>query len=193
MKVMSKIVVCAFFLAWSGIGMTGSKDASNLPRTTHDGRFKTRCDAWGIDRTKELCELSFFRLIAQPEQYHGRLVGVTGFLVEDFGRFVLFPNQGSYDAGIDVEGVEITGGVERNQNGVLVTHPPDIPVEVRQLARAGGAYPVFVVGTFDAKHVGVSAARLGVIRVHHMLLASPVPKGKSSRKMLPGTLPVNIE
>lgn len=147
----------------------GGPAFSELSRTTHDGRFKTPCYAWGADTSKELCTPSYYRLVAEPEQYHGKVVGLTGFLIEDFGRFVLFPSQEAYAGSRDVEGIEITGLIERDKHGSLITQSPDIPDEIKGSATSGGAQPIFVVGTFDAKYIGVGVPRLGAIQLHHMV------------------------
>lgn len=147
----------------------GEPAFSELPGTTHDGRFQTRCQAWGADTSKELCTPSFCRLLAKPEQYHGKVVGLTGFLIEEFGHFVLFPSQDAYAANQDVDGIEITGLFERDKSGRLITHSPDIPDEIRDSATSSGVQPIVVVGTFDAKYVGVDARRSGAIRLHHMV------------------------
>lgn len=143
---------------------------SDLPKTTHDARFETRCHPWGADTAKELCTPSFYRLLAEPEQYHGKIVGLTGFFIEEFGSFVLYPSQQAYAGNQGVDGIEITGLIERDKSGSLITHSPDIPDEIMDSARSRGVDSVFVVGKFDAKAIGVDIPRSGAIRLHHMVL-----------------------
>jgi hypothetical protein len=171
----------AIALACPALAVPQSTDQlSELPKTTHDGRFKTRCHAWGADTSKELCEPSFHRLLAEPEHYHGKMVGLTGFLVEEFGRLVLFPSRQGYEDNVDAEGIEVTGAIERDKNGAVVTHVPSVPDEISAQAGAGGVRPVYVVGTFDAKYTGAGAPRSGAIRLHHMML-SPRISGSESK------------
>jgi hypothetical protein len=158
-------MVCSMLAA----AKCGGPAFSELPGTTHDGRFQTRCHAWGADTSKELCTPSFYRLLAKPEQYHGKVVGLTGFLIEQFGRFVLFPSQEVYAANQDAEGIEITGLIERDNSGRLIMHSPDIPDEIKNSATTSGVQPITVVGIFDAKYVGVEPPRSGAIQLHHMI------------------------
>jgi len=120
-----------------------------LPERTVDGRFDTRCFSWGKDASRDFCETSFYRLLAAPEKYHGRLIGVIGFLVRVFDRPVLFVNRDSYEAGAEYEGVAL----------VDVEIPGDIKGRLDD-----GVWPVLVVGEFDAKYTGIQIPRLGALR-----------------------------
>ncbi|WP_256644876.1 hypothetical protein [Thermomonas paludicola] len=168
-----------FLLVLLAIGGARWIAKSDVPNSTHDGRFDTRCNPWGDDASREFCEISFYSLIARPEQYHGRMIGVTGFLVKDFGKFVLFPSREHYEAGINVEGIEVIGAVRRDKGGEVTTQPPVIPQEISSLAQSGGVFPVYIVGLFDAKYLGTGSARLGAVHFHHMLLMQNIPKGES--------------
>ena len=46
-----------------------------------DGRFGSNCTGSGQSAGGELCEVSFYRLLAQPEQYHERRVLLRGHLI----------------------------------------------------------------------------------------------------------------
>lgn len=118
-------------------------------KTTFDGRFNTRCSAWGQDMRKELCVVSFIRLISVPEKYNHRMISVTGFIVKSFGRVVLFPNRERYEADIGIEGIELMGKL--NMDKSLVGRLDD------------GVFPVMVTGTFDATYLGPDILRLGAI------------------------------
>jgi hypothetical protein len=94
--------------------------------------------------------VSFYRLIAEPEKYDGRLVMIVGYLVDLFGAPVLFPNFSSFDSGSDVEGIELVGA----------RFSPEILA-----AKKKGVWPVYVVGIFDAKSTLSQFYRLGLMHV----------------------------
>lgn len=139
----------------SGLGCRSSSEVLNVGATTEalrltpDGRFGTRCYAWARDSSKELCTVPFGRLTAQAEEYNGRLIEVSGFLINVFDKPVLFENKQSYLADVDIEGIEL-----------LETSP--IPNDIRDQLELG-VFPVVVVGTFDATYVGTSEMRLGAL------------------------------
>lgn len=118
---------------------------------TPDGRFNTLCYEGGRRASwKELCSVSFYRLIAVPEQYHGRPVAVSGYLIRVFGNPLLFPNESSYNASALSEALEIMDS--------------EIPESVRQHLDEG-VPGVLVVGVFDAKYSGKGAwPLLGAIK-----------------------------
>lgn len=136
---------------WAGTGHTPGK-------MTADGRFNTRCFAWGQDIHKELCQVSFIRLVSFPEKYDQRMISVTGFVIKSFGRVVLFPSRERYEAGINIEGVELMG--ELNMDKSLVGRLEE------------GVFPVMVTGTFDATYSGSDILRLGAIT--HIIGVRPV-------------------
>lgn len=87
-----------------------------------------------------MCEVSFYRLIAEPQQYDGKLIKVVGYLTNVFGKPFLFVNQASVGAMIHMEGISLIGA--------------HIPPGLARDVDPGGAWPVMVVGVFDAKFVG---------------------------------------
>lgn len=109
---------------------------------TPDGRFNTACHPWGNDQTRELCAVSFYRLIAAPERYDGKLVAVNGYLKSVFGRVVLFPSESSFNASSLSEGIEV----------INYTLPKALEPELDD-----GIFPVMVVAVFDAKYIGSGA------------------------------------
>ena len=113
---------------------------------TPDGRFGTAC--YGAP-TEEVCQASFYRLIARPDAYDGRVILVIGYLIYVFGEPTLFANRESYDSGVDVEGIRIFG---------------DLPPKIDHQAQTG-VWPVAVIGTFDAKEMGAAIPKLGAITV----------------------------
>ena len=116
---------------------------------TFDGRFGSKCLAWERDNAREICQVSFFKLIATPESYDRKMIAVTGYLVKVFGRNVLFASKERFDADLQLEGIEVDTS--------------DLPKELEGEV-AKGAYPVLVIGTFDARYVGADVPRLGIIR-----------------------------
>lgn len=140
-------------LVASPVGTNGTR--------TFDGRFGSKCLSWGRDTTKELCQVSFYKLLANPERYDGKMISVSGYLVRAFDRLVLFPNRERYEADAQIEGIEI------DESGSL---PDDLKSKIE-----GGAYPVTVLGSFDAKYVGADVPRLGLIN-HVVSISLPVLK-----------------
>ena len=73
------------------------------PEETPDGRFGTECQPRAFGNT---CMLSFYRLLASPEKYHGKLVFVSGFLIKLYGvEPMLFASRDSYNTGLPIEGI----------------------------------------------------------------------------------------
>jgi hypothetical protein len=124
-----------------------------------DGRFGTRCRP---RQAGDVCEVSFFRLLAVPERYDGKVVAVTGFLINVFSQPTLFPSRESYNSNVPVEGIFVDG---------------PIPTDIREHLQNGIA-PVFIVATFDAKFQGNDFPRLGALRkVFKITMALDPPTG----------------
>ena len=116
--------------------------------TTPDGRFGTRCTPWGPYPFREMCQVSFYRLLANPEQYDGRLVGLQGLLINALDQPMLFVNRQSYDTGNPGEGILVDG---------------EIPPEFKEFMGTG-IFPAIVIGVFDAKYLGNGVPVLGALR-----------------------------
>ena len=92
--------VC-LLVATGGIGCSKQPDRPPFTESA-DGRFGTSCEQElvpvpGTDRAEEgrVCRPPFVRLIARPEDYHGKIVGVMG-TAEVVGDFVfLYPDEES--------------------------------------------------------------------------------------------------
>lgn len=123
-----------------------------LPERTHDGRFGTQCYAWGRDASRELCNVSFYKLIATPEKYDGRLVSVVGFIVKIFDQVVLYPSKERYEADVPVEGIELIGTSMDPEDQKVMAH------------LSQGLAPVMVLAVFDGKYAGSGIPRLGAFR-----------------------------
>ena len=127
--------------------------ASASQQRTPDGRFGTECyENAGRIYSKELCQVSFYRLLAKPEMYDGRVILVIGYLIDVYGDHVLFANRESYDSGVEVEGIRLIGGKMEQDIEKIENHEKN------------GAWPVFVIGTFDAKYSGAQLPRLGALK-----------------------------
>jgi hypothetical protein len=151
LKLFFVFLVTLGFVAPAACMAAESISESRSSSRTPDGRFNTLCleggrrGAW-----KELCSVSFYRLIAVPERYHGRPVAVSGYLIRVFGNALLFPSESSYHASALSEALEIMDA--------------EIPKSVRGHLDEGVA-GVLVVGIFDARYVGKGAwPLLGAIK-----------------------------
>ena len=142
------LAICFFSISLFSASTPSSEGVESSLRTP-DGRFDTKCYSWANDSRREFCEVSFYRLLATPEKYHGRLVGVVGFLVIVFGKPVLFANREAYEAGANYEGL------------VLVN--PKLPAKIAREIRIGISH-VVVVGVLDAKDIGDRIPRLGSLK-----------------------------
>jgi hypothetical protein len=143
--------------------VVGAIDGKDIAKTTFDGRFNSRCNPWLRDSHLEMCEVSFYRLLATPEKYDGRIITVTGFLVRVFGRPVLFPDRQSYDADLQYEGVELVGKFDVDS----------------KLAHniSEGIFPVTVVGRFDARYEGPDVERLGgICNIYSVEIRNKIPE-----------------
>ena len=125
------------------VGLAADASAARADvASTSDGRFNTQCHPWGNDQSRELCRASFYRLIASPERYDGKLVAVTGYLTSIAGRVVLFPSESSFKASALSEGIEVINY--------------DLPKTIS--GKLGdGVFPVMVVAVFDATFGSESA------------------------------------
>ncbi len=112
-----------------------------------DGRFHSKCPGSGELPGEELCQVSFYRLLAQPEQYHSRRVLLRGHLIKFLDRYVLFPSRDAFETGSDLDGVEVW--VDDDQEMLL----NDLP--------SSGVSGYGVIGTFDAEFPGSGISRLG--------------------------------
>lgn len=115
---------------------------------TADGRFDTQCRP-PPGRDEGLCLVSFSRLMARPEDYDGKKVQLTGFVIRTFGRYVIFPSRLSYEAIIPGEGIELQGDLDVD---------PGFNEDI-----TAGHFPVRISGVFDAHYEGPWPIRLGAL------------------------------
>jgi hypothetical protein len=163
LRVQPVLIAAALFCGLHVAHALPAISVSDLPEKTPDGRFTSRCIAWGNDSNREFCKVSFYRLIATPEKYHGRLIGVVGFMITLFGEPVLFVNHDSYWANLDYEGVTLIGA--------------DIPNKLKAKIK-NGVRPILVVGVFDANYIGTQIPRLGALRdIQIVTLLEHLPTG----------------
>jgi hypothetical protein len=133
--------------------------AADEAATSPDGRFNTLCDAPGTPAAAQICEVPFARLIATPERFDGRVVMVTGYLILSANALVLFPDKESFDASLDVEGIDLGAFAWKNRN------------KARR-----GLWPVTVSGRFDARYLGAGGIpRLGRLTEIKGIVFNPPP------------------
>lgn len=144
----------ALLVAWVVAGEKSAVTFNELGEKTPDGRFGTQC-AGITGKFRNVCDVSFYRLLAETERYHGRPVSLSGFLVEIDGDLVLFPNQESYVNGAHIDGVQLQGrGAE------------DSALKARAARGLKGAT---ATGYFDAHFTGSGMWRSGALRnVQHV-------------------------
>jgi len=147
------VVVGCFLLFLSGCSETSETKSADvtqggpLENGSPDGRFGTPCTSW-VPYGREMCQVSIYRLIATPERYDGKFVDIKGYLIDVGGGPMIFPSPDRLDVGVPGEAIEIVGKL-----------PPEVEAEVRN-----GIWPVFAVGTFDAKYPGSIGPVLGALR-----------------------------
>lgn len=137
-------------------------NSQELAPETSDGRYGTKC-LEKREHPGDLCEISFYALLAAPERYHGKHLMLAGYLIEISDRLVLFASKQSYESGVEGEGVALL-----DADAEL---PPYFKSEVKQ-----GVWPVMVIGTFDAKFSHDFHPRLGAMRNIFRVLPSNRPK-----------------
>ena len=115
------------------------------PGLSSQERLERECSS--AIRFHKICDISFARLIAQPEAYHGRVVSIVGFLAIDNGDLTLYASEGDYERQVDGASVR-----------VLV---PD-PIGARSIQEKLYGY-VDVDGFFDANAFTSDHPRLGEI------------------------------
>lgn len=138
--------ICLTFLLAQGAA--AAETSKSLPSATNDGRFGTRC-YWTFKSPGDLCETSFYAILASPEKFDERPILLVGYLALVDGQPVLFANKLSYESGSEGEGIALL----------------DAKLTPNLQKRAShGAWPVTVVGVFDAKFPGYVRPRLGAMR-----------------------------
>lgn len=136
---------------------------SERPDTTPDGRFGTRCYPSGIESRGEVCQVSFARLIAGPEAYHGRRIALVGYLIDRGGQRALYPSSESLRSGLTIEGVE------------LANVPPAEEYKREDYMKGRGR--TGVTGVFDAYFVGLALERLGLLHDVSRIYDASLPLG----------------
>lgn len=150
MKILRSILGSTIMLAAFDTAASGKVELSPKTDASPDGRFDTTCYRAAREELGEQCEVSFYRLVAVPEKYHGRRVVVTGYLVQVFDRLVLYPSVERHRAGVEIEGIEIEDASV-------------VPADLREAAKQGRVN-IAVNGVFDARYVGLQTSRLGMLR-----------------------------
>lgn len=124
MMALALLLLIAVTVAATGKAVTNTTPGQPTPS-------RGGCEKWS-DATS--CEVSWYRLQADPAAYRGKIVGLTGYLVSNFGDLVLYPDKIHYDSGSEVD-------------SIILERPFAVSREIVDKA-ASGAYPVFVLGRF---------------------------------------------
>lgn len=125
---------------------------------TRDGRFGTSCYTYGSEQgNREICSISIYMVLSNPERYDGRYISVTGYLVDYFGTPTLFPSRESYRAQISADGIAIDGKI-----------PSALEKDMKT-----GIWGVTVVGEFDAKFQGYQIQAAG--RITNLRTVAKIP------------------
>lgn len=163
---MSPTKVCA--TTWAGLALllaVGITSAADTPPTamTGDGHQQTTphratCEQWDDLAS---CKVSWYRLLANPSAYRGKVVGITGYLARDFGNLVLYPDKADYVKGNETD-------------SILLERPFAIPKNILDKAKAGGC-SVFILGRFstEAEVVGFDTLRTGGLYDIHKIISAP--------------------
>jgi hypothetical protein len=121
------------------------------------------CERWSVLAS---CGVSWYRLQANSSAYRGRIVGLTGYLISDFGDLVLYPDKANYEGGNELD-------------SIVLERPFTISREIVDKV-ASGVYPVFVLGRFGPPVQGDAHAvpRAGrLYEIHKIMITSRVPSG----------------
>lgn len=90
----------------------------------------------GVHQESEVCHLPLVRLLAAPQEYRGKVVRVTGFVVKHNDVYALFESRGSFLGSAGEAGIPLLGD--------------GIPETIKEAAvTERGASRVTVIGRFD--------------------------------------------
>lgn len=81
---------------------------SNGMNSAPQGTDGVSCRAFG-GISQRVCPTSMLKLNTNPERYVGRVVAVSGFVVEEDGSYFIYPNRAFYSAG-DKESACVVAG-----------------------------------------------------------------------------------
>lgn len=162
-----RVVLCACFIAMSALGVgapTAARESSApLVRQEESVASKGTCGQW---TRRQACDVSWYRLLANPESYRGKIVRLTGYLVSDFGDLIFYPDKADYDAASEID-------------SVILERPFTIPKAVADKA-ATGAPAVIVMGRFKpmdgAEHQVIPRAGT-LYDIQRIVGTSRVPSG----------------
>lgn len=164
-KTILAIVAAALALSSLSVAAVGEPkvEFSERPEKSPDGRFSSQCAGIAV-KSKRVCDVSFYQLLANPERFHGQLVRIVGFLVEFDGGLVLYPNSESYENGADIDGVQLYGIVLKDE-------------VLKSRADGQGLKGATATGYFDAHFIGPGIWRLGALHgVEHVSVMPIDPK-----------------
>lgn len=109
---------------------------------------------------------AWYRLLAAPAAYRGKIVGLTGYLVSDFGNLILYPDKASYERG-------------NEDDSIVLERPFTIPKEIVDKA-ANCVFPVYVLGRLGPRiegNVHVVPRRGSLYDIHRIIMTPRIPSG----------------
>ncbi|MEY2149308.1 hypothetical protein SAMN05192579_12017 [Rhodanobacter glycinis] len=137
-----------------------------------DGQGSVRdpgaCEQWSVVAS---CGVSWYRLQANPSAYRGKIVGLTGYLVSDFGDLILYPDKANYEGGNELD-------------SIVLERPFAVSQEIVDKA-VSGVYPVFVLGRLGPPvqgNVHVVPRAGSLYDIHKIIITQRVPSGSPLNK-----------
>lgn len=155
-------IVASVALLACGTPVAASERAPLVARVTPAA--PAGCDQWAALPT---CYVSWYRLLANPEAYRGKVVWLTGYLVSDFGELILYPDRTNYEGGGEAA-------------SILLQRPYDVSEDLVDQA-SSGIYPVVVMGRFSpvVEKIGFDRSRAGgLYDIHKISRTQRVPSGE---------------
>lgn len=152
---MKRFVRCCSFAMGLMLSASSIHIAHAEQRATRDGRFSTHCLSWAEDTDIEMCWPTIYRLLARPEEYHGKLITLTGFLVRVDGEFLLFPSADRVATGAQEDAIALLDGTSMAEAATATA---------RKTKRYRNGAPVVITGVFDGWPDGAGIGRAGGFR-----------------------------
>jgi len=125
----------------------------------------------------EICLLSFGDLWGSHQQYAGRTVQISGYLVSGFGQLLLYPGKDYFLYQNASGGI----GVQTDRHAFAAARSRMDRMKGRGDWQYESPCPVTVLGTYDDAPSG-NFSTLGTITMESMLAATPFPDPCSSNE-----------
>lgn len=144
------------FVAGCGGKAEPAASAAPVLKESRDGRFGSMCERHMLPRRgtdvaelTPLCTPPFVRVIARPEDFHGRVIALRGVLVIQGGVTLLYPSLGAFKAHDDVSAIEVRGEL-----GSLQPPSPVVRSVVENVTAIGEFDALSSIGPGTAPFVG---------------------------------------